>query len=286
MQQQIKEKMEVLSDFIEKPINMILALISFTALVTGSINYLYSSWYVVRCQEFYKIPAKYFKQTITEKEFCDLLPIGIALVIVIILILMSKKMEKRLDSSSKIIYYVVNIILGVVVLCIIYDNLMNITLETLNRHMNIELVSAHVSVIPIVFLLVATFLGCGLIFSSFLKKHLPKLKWVQAILILITVVVIFISAFYSLPIAPQDKSQYEVTFISDETVDGNSLGDNRVILSEIDGNFLTVSYGLDKESDAVIFYTQSYEILPKEGLKLSLKRFNSGIQIDSQVIID
>lgn len=286
MQKQIKEKIEVLCNFFEKPINIILAFISLTVVITSTTKYLYSSWYIIKCQEFYKIPAKYFKQIKAEKVFSDLLPIGIVLVVMIILTLVSIKIEKRSDNTSKIIFYAVNIILGIVVICIIYDNLMNITLETLKRHMNIEIVSSHVSVIPIVFLFVATFLGCGLIFSYFFKKRLPKLKWVHAVLILITVGIIFISAFYSLPIAPQDKSQYEVTFISDETGDENSLGDNRVVLSEIDGNFLTVSYELDKESDAVIFYTQSYKILPMEGLELWMKRFNSGIKIDSTVVID
>lgn len=299
MQQKINKATKFLSNFIEKPINIILSFITFAVFITNIVKYFYLSSYVIKCQEFYKIPAKYFGQINTVKVVSDLLPIITLLVVIIILTLISiitgtesetgekSETEKESYNTPKIIFYLTNFILGIVMIFIIYGNLMNITLEMIKRRINIEYISSHISIFPFLFLFIAILIGCGVIFSTLFKKRFPKLALVQGISIVIAVLVIFFSIYYSMPIAPHEKSQYEVTFISNETE--NSIGetvDNRVILSEIDGNFLTVSYKLDDKSDAVIFYTQSYKIIPMEDLELSIKQFNQEIKIDENRILE
>lgn len=277
MQEQKKEAVAVLSDFIEKPINIIMAVIALTVFIISTVKYLYLSLYAIKCQDFYKIPVKYFEQINTVNVVGDWLPLIMIFVVLIFLTLISLLTEKKSDNTYKIIFFLVNIILGLIVIFIIYQSSMNIALEMISRRTNIEFISSYVSIIPFVFLIIAIIFGFGLTLISFSKKSFPKLALVQAILILITVVVIFISALYSLPIAPEDKSQYEVAFISDENI---------VILSEVDGKFLTVSYARDNESEGVIFYTQSYKLIPMEGLELSMSRFNQGIKIDSDSIVE
>lgn len=288
MNQKIKKALEILSNLIEKPINIFMAFISLTALITSTATYLYLSLYAKKCQEFYKIPAKYFGQINLVNLVSDLLPIITLLVVIIILTLISIKTEKKTDSKNGIIFYLVNIILGTFTIFIIYQTLLNITLEFIFREYFIEFISMYVTILPFIYFLFAFISGCVFIFSSFFTERFPKLVLVQAILILIMVVLIIFSAYYSLPIEPQDKRQYEVTFINDE--EKNSIGENRVILSEVGDNFLTVSYALDSESDKVIFYTQSYKLIPMEGLELRMNLFNQEIKIDSDsesiVLID
>lgn len=278
MKQWIKEAIENASDLIEKPINIILVIFSFVGLLAGVIKYMYIPWYAMESQVYYKIPSKYFKQIDMGSIYNSLLMACIILLIIACLTIFGHKMGKKTNSSLKLISYLIHIFLGIMVMILNYSNLMNILLKLLSRHYLIKFVTAHISSLPWWFIVFSFIVGVILIITTFFHK----MKILKLILILFTIGIELASVYLSLPTTPQEKSQYEVTYISDE--EGN--GENRVILSEIDGKYFTVPYGFEDASLSVIFYTGSYKLLPMEELEVWVTRFNSGIKIENNKTID
>lgn len=281
MREGIQQSIDKAGDIFEKPANIILALSSVIVLVFGTIfKYLYVPWYIMQCQEFYGIPAKYFKQIDIESIYGNFLLVFILLLAIIISLWVGRLMEKKTDIIQNVVSHTIHAALGILIMFMNYSYFMNITLERLSRCIGIEFVSLHVKELPFIFLSLSFFMGVIFIFTSFVGKK-PFWIIVRYIIICGTSVIAIISAYYSLPIAPQEKFQYEVTYVEDD----NGNGDNRVILAEVDGKYLTVSYGLQDGSDKTIFYTNSYKMMPMEGTEVWVSRFNQGIEINNNNII-
>lgn len=243
------------------------------------LNNIYVITYQKDCEDFYKIPGKYFHSNIDNKA------IYIIILIICFFTFFSPSIIKRSiqkkDKYNKVIMYIY-IIFSTIILGLVLGYINTINLVTVLDKINtiieipnsvIQWINDHASLIMcivVIFAMLTILIFC-------LVKEVGKIKY-KKIKIIITVigimsyfitVVLFVSAAeIKVTYSIKDKIQYEVL-----TVDNK----NMVILSTMDDKFLIAEYTL-KDGD-VLFLTKNYMIIDNSNIFISYIKFLSSPKI-------
>lgn len=261
---------------LDMPLSVTASLIAIVPFIGWVFEAIYKPSYAQRCAMFYGIPEKYFKQVALNINLLNYLPVIV--VLMIMLIILQKKESGHLNDDLEIILTAVYEAIALIFIIAVNDSyLLNIILRELDRRNYVDFVSNHVKIIPYWILTFSVILGgayTAVFFIVLINQRLKWLKLIKKAIMIFTLLIVIIYFCKNLPIEPEKKSQYEVTFIQD-----GDERDERVILADLGDQYLTVSYRLPKVGSAYEFYTGNYKLLNKEGLIVTLLRFNSGIKI-------
>lgn len=243
-----------------------------TVILSGGyviVNNIYIIIYQKDCEDFYKIPGKYFYNSIDNKA------IYVIMLILCILIFSSptiikRNMQKK-EGYNKIAMYIylifLTLILGLVLGLINTLNLVTV-LEKINTIIKIpngaiQWVNDHASLIMWVVVVFATLT----ILTFCLVKEVSKIKYkkIKSIITVIGIVSYFITAILFISAAEiklnysiKDKVQYEIV-----TVDNKPM----VVLSTMDDMLLVVEYIIN--DGKVTFMTNKYMIVNNSNLMIS-----------------
>lgn len=272
----IMKKISKIYKILDSSLGMIASVIAIIPFMGWVLGIMYKPNYAQKCALFYGIPEKYFKQIdLNINLYSYLRVIGVLIVMLIILLI---KNYTILGAKFNIILNAVFGVLALILITFINSyHIINIISREVERHNYVDFVTNHVNSIPYWVYTISAILGItytAFFIIALINEGLKWCKLIKGFIVFITVLIGLISFWKSLPIEPEKKSQYEVILVPD----GNEL-DNRVILADLGDQYLTVSYRLPKVGSAYEFYTGNYKLLNKEGLIVSLLRFNSGIKI-------
>lgn len=256
-----------------------------TVILSGGyviLNNIYVIIYQKDCEDFYKIPGKYFYNNIDNKA------IEIIMLIICFFLFFSPSFIKRSiqkkDKYNKVIMYIyigfLTIILGLVFGLINTLNLVTV-LDKINTMIKIpngllQWINDNANLIILVvmiFAILAILLFC-------LVKEVGKIKYkkIKAVIMLIGFISYFISAVLFISAAGikvsysiKDKTQYEVLTIDKK---------NMVILSTVNDKFLITEYTL--KDGTIFFMTNNYMIIDNNNIFISYLNFSSSPTIVSE----
>lgn len=272
----IMNKISEILKGLDSRLSITVSLITIITVIGGVFVGGYKLNYAQKCALYYGIPEKYFKQVYLNINFYKYLPAIIALAIMLIILLIKKNilLSDNLNFALNSIYGVLALIL---ITFINNYHLINIVSRELNRKKYVEYVTNHLSSVTYWIYMISAILGVAytaLFIAVLINDNIKWCKAAKSGVVFLTVLIGLISVWKSLPIEPEKKSQYEVTLVPD----GEEL-DYRVVLADLGEQYLTVSFRKPKDCEIYEFYTGNYKLLNKDGLIVSLRRFNSGIKI-------
>ncbi|MDD3173090.1 MAG: hypothetical protein PHF63_05455 [Herbinix sp.] len=249
-----------------------------TVILSGGyviVNNIYMITYQRDCEEFYKLPGKYFYNNIDIKAIYV-----IALILCIFIFftpsIIKRNMQKR-DGYKKFTIYIyilfLTLILGLVLGLINTLNLVTV-LEKINTIIEIpndtiQWINDHASLIMWIVVVLATLT----ILMFCLAKEVGKIRFkkIKALISIIGIASYFITAVLFISAAEikltysvKDKVQYETVNINNK---------NMVVLSTIDDKFLVVEYSL--KDGQVTFITNKYMIIDNSNIMIAYKEFES-----------
>lgn len=258
---------------------------TITVILSGGyiiLNNTYIILYQKDCEDFYKIPGKYFVNNIN-----NIASFGIVLILCVILFfspLIVKRYMQKSDTYNKIAMYIyisfLTIILGVTFGIINTLNMVTVLkkIDTVIKipQCVIKWINSHVILImwTVVILAIVTILTFCLIqeIKEIKYKNLKKVILIVGVLsYLITTVLFFSAAFIKMTSSIKDKVQYETVAIDRK---------NMVILSTINDKFLVVEYSI-KDGNTV-FLTNNYMLIDNSNIMITYKEFETMPKIISK----
>lgn len=238
-------------------------LVGVLVAIYTALNYIYNLLYQLKCEEFYRIPGKYFHATVDNK----LLYLGCIIILLFICaipLIMKKYDEKSENLTKGSIVYIsfLSIAIGMEVGFLNVSNLVEIMRQTYKMNKFFRCVSCFLDNYAVftIFIVIALFSGALLGFTLLEQLRHIKKTWVRNIinfLFIISFVVSFVIMVYGtiirMGIRIEDKTKYEFVTIEDKEY---------VILSEHEEKMLIVPYEY-KENGQYVFTTSQYRFFDK-----------------------
>ena len=222
--------------------------------------YVHSFMFSINCQNLYGIPSKYFSITMH-----DIMPYAILFFFIVVTFIYNyffyKNNNLGNNLSSKIFYLSGAIVPGlafsIIELTLLYIFVLqyNWVTKALNY------IPLTLIYILMLFLSVLSFVRIpnDMIKHKKLKTIIKKASSICSIIIYSSVILSFVFLFFNA--TPINKS-YETTIVNNSQY---------VILSEYENKYLIVKY--DNTKDTTVFFTNEYQLINKENLKLKLSTF-------------
>lgn len=236
-------------------IEIIIKLAGLFAIIYSIISFVYNNIYQRQCEEFYKIPAKYFKGNLDEKIMYLLLIMGLIGTVLYPILMRKHDKKENCETKATFLYY-----LGYMVIIGLYISVLNMAiLRTIlnNISENIFAIYNKHTTIAMVSVVIITYIG--LIGILFLDK-INTLKKLRKVILLVIITSILINALLLLggtinilSKSIQDKDSYEIININNKKY---------VVLSEYDDKILAVPVYINK-SGRYIFKTKTYEFIDR-----------------------
>ncbi|GEM_PF-740707 len=208
------------------------------------INYVYELVFQAKCEEFYRIPGKYFSANINRRIlYLGLIILLIALFLFPSLLRNYEKKHGKATTSSLVYSIVLSIILGLEMGIVNLYNLIEIMKATNTKNKFFAYfnnwLDSHAKIVLFVILIMGSISLLGIVLVNEIKiLWLKKITTVIfAVSFTISGLLIVYGTFFKLGTSIEDKTKYE--FITEQ-------GKDYVVLAEYDDYVLAVEYILDK----------------------------------------
>ena len=249
-----------------------------TVILSGGyviVNNIYLIIYQKDCEDFYKIPGKYFYNSIDNKAVYVIILI-LSIFIFFSPTVIKRNMQKK-DGYNKIVMYTyiisLTLIFGLVLGAINTLNLVTV-LEKINSIIDIpndaiQWINDHAdiimwTVVGFAFLTILMFCLIKEVSEIRYNKIKTLIKLIGLISYCITAILFISAAEIKLTYSIKEKVEYETV-----TIDSK----NMVVLSTVGDKFLVVEYFL--EDGKVMFITNNYMVVDNSNLMISYLKFRT-----------
>ena len=252
---------------IKKNIEFIVGLVGLLGIFYSII---YNKTYQQDCEEFYKIPAKYFEGDLNEKILYIVFIIGLMAILIYPIIARNQdKKENRETKFTLIFYFGYMLIIGA---CI---SVLNVCfLDAILKNISINIFVNENGIITRVFVYFITYVGLmGLVFLdkiNILKKSKKIVSLFVIICISLDALLLIGSTGCVLSKSIKDKSNYEIMYVNNKKY---------VVLSEYDDKILAVPLRIGKDGQ-YIFSTSKYEFWDRLQGKFKFEKLDKRPKIE------
>ena len=201
---------------IKKNIEFIVGLVGLLGIFYSIIMFIYNKTYQQDCEEFYKIPAKYFEGDLNEKILYIVFIIGLMAILIYPIIARNQdKKENRETKFTLIFYFGYMLIIGA---CI---SVLNVCfLDAILKNISINIFVNENGIITRVFVYFITYVGLmGLVFLdkiNILKKSKKIVSLFVIICISLDALLLIGSTGCVLSKSIKDKSNYEIMYVNNK----------------------------------------------------------------------
>ena len=234
---------------IKKNIEFIVGLVGLLGIFYSIIMFIYNNIYQQDCEEFYKIPAKYFEGDLNEK-------------------ILYKK-ENHETKFTLIFYFGYMLIIGA------YISALNVHfLDAILKNISTNIVVNKNGIITRIVVCFITYVGLmGSVFwdkINILKKSKKIVSLFVIICISLNVLLLIGSTGCVLSKSIKDKSNYEIMYVNNKKY---------VVLSEYDDKILAVPLRIGKDGQ-YIFSTSKYEFWDRLQGKFKYEKLDKRPEIE------
>ena len=251
---------------IKKNIEFIVGLVGLLGIFYSIIMFIYNKTYQQDCEEFYKIPAKYFEGDLNEKILYIVFIIGLMAILIYPIIARNQNRETKF---TLIFYFGYMLIIGA---CI---SVLNVCfLDAILKNISINIFVNENGIITRVFVYFITYVGLmGLVFLdkiNILKKSKKIVSLFVIICISLDALLLIGSTGCVLSKSIKDKSNYEIMYVNNKKY---------VVLSEYDDKILAVPLRIGKDGQ-YIFSTSKYEFWDRLQGKFKFEKLDKRPKIE------
>lgn len=246
------------------------SLVGLLGIFYSIIMFIYNKTYQQDCEEFYKIPAKYFEGDLNEKILYIVFIIGLMAILIYPIIARNQdKKENRETKFTLIFYFGYMLIIGA---CI---SVLNVCfLDAILKNISINIFVNENGIITRVFVYFITYVGLmGLVFLdkiNILKKSKKIVSLFVIICISLDALLLIGSTGCVLSKSIKDKSNYEIMYVNNKKY---------VVLSEYDDKILAVPLRIGKDGQ-YIFSTSKYEFWDRLQGKFKFEKLDKRPKIE------
>lgn len=252
---------------IKKNIEFIVGLVGLLGIFYSIIMFIYNKTYQQDCEEFYKIPAKYFEGDLNEKILYIVFIIGLMAILIYPIIARNQdKKENRETKFTLIFYFGYMLIIGA---CI---SVLNVCfLDAILKNISINIFVNENGIITRVFVYFITYVGLVFLDKiNILKKSKKIVSLFVIICISLDALLLIGSTGCVLSKSIKDKSNYEIMYVNNKKY---------VVLSEYDDKILAVPLRIGKDGQ-YIFSTSKYEFWDRLQGKFKFEKLDKRPKIE------
>lgn len=252
---------------IKKNIEFIVGLVGLLGIFYSIIMFIYNNIYQQDCEEFYKIPAKYFEGDLNEKILYIVFIIGLMAILIYPIIARNQDKKENHETKFTLIFY-----FGYMLIIGAYISVLNVYfLDAILKNISINIFVNENGIITRVFVCFITYVG--LVFLDKIN-NLKKSKKIVSLFVIICIsldaLLLIGSTGCVLSKSIKDKNNYEIMYVNNKKY---------VVLSEYDDKILAVPLRIGKDGQ-YIFSTSKYEFWDRLQGKFKFEKLDKRPKIE------
>ena len=255
---------------IKKNIEFIVGLAGLFGIFYSIIVFIYNNIYQQNCEEFCKIPAKYFEGDLNEKILYIVFIMGLMAILIYPIIMRNQDKKENHETKLTLIFY-----FGYMLIIGANISVLNVYfLDAILKNISINIFINENGIITRIFVCFITYVGLmGVVFwdvINIIKKFKKIVLLFVIICISLDALLLIGSTGCVLSKSIKDKSNYEIMYVNNKKY---------VVLSEYDDKILAVPLRIGKDGQ-YIFSTSKYEFLNRLQGKFKYEKLDKRPKIE------